>query len=52
VAPLDLAALAPDGRHDGLLDALLRRPALLVGGKPQISIGYNDNFVGHEPIVA
>jgi hypothetical protein len=31
VAALDLAAFAPDGRHDRLLDALLRRPAPLVG---------------------
>src|ERR1019366_7884708 len=39
VAPPDLPSLGPDCGHDGLLDLLLRGPAVLVCRETQITVG-------------
>ena len=52
VAAPNLEALAADRGHDGLFGARLRRPALLVGGEPQIAVGDQDDGFGHLHILA
>src|SRR5437867_11732674 len=48
----DLDAFGANGGHDRLLGAGLRRPALLVRGKPQIAAGDHDHSIGHSHILA